>query len=110
MIIFTADGHFAQVHVAGDLPKIGSNNRLAGTDADNKAIVHGSLALFGSYTVDEDKKTVTFEIEGSTFPNLQGVKQTRTIDLLTDDEFRNTNPAAARDGPAVAANIYKRVK
>src|SRR5580704_19213951 len=60
MIIFTADGHFAQVHVAGDLPRIPSNNRLAGSDADNKAIVHGSLALFGSYTVDEDKKTLTF--------------------------------------------------
>ena len=34
MLIFTADGHFSQVHVSGDLPKIASNNRLAGTDAD----------------------------------------------------------------------------
>ena len=110
MLIFTADGHFSQVHVAGDLPKIASNNRLAGTDADNKAIVHGSLSLFGTYTVDEDKKTVTFKIEGSTFPNLAGVAQTRTIDLLTADEFRNTNPAASRDVPAVATNIYKRLK
>ena len=110
MLIFTADGHFAQVHVAGDLPKIASNNRLAGSDADNKAVVHGSLALFGTYTVDEEKKTLTFNIEASTYPNLQGVKQTRTIDLLNDDEFRNTNPAAARDGPAIAANIYKRAK
>jgi hypothetical protein len=110
MLIFTADGHFSQVHVAGDLPKIASNNRLAGTDADNKAIVHGSLSLFGTYAVDEDKKTVTFKIEGSTFPNLAGVAQTRTIDLLTADEFRNTNPAASRDVPAVATNIYKRVK
>ena len=110
MLIFTADGHFSQVHVAGDLPKIASNNRLAGSAEDNKAIVHGSLALFGTYTVDEDKKTLTFKIEGSTYPNLQGMKQTRTIDLLTDDEFRNTNPAAARDGPAVAANIYRRAK
>src|SRR5215813_12129334 len=73
MLIFTADGHFSQVHVAGDLPKIASNNRLAGTDADNKAIVHGSLSLFGTYVVDEDKKTVTFKIDGSTFPNLAGV-------------------------------------
>src|SRR5262249_28749783 len=97
-------------HVAGDLPTIASNNRLAGTDEQNRAIVHGSLSLFGTYTVDEEKKTVTFDIEGSTFPNLQGVKQTRTIDTLTDDEFRNTNPAAARDGPAVAANLYKRLK
>jgi Lipocalin-like domain len=109
MLIFTADGHFSQVHVAGDLPKIASNNRLAGTDADNKAIVHGSLSLFGSYAVDEDKKTVTFKIEGSTFPNLAGVAQTRTIDLLTADEFRNTNPAASRDVPAVATNIYRRL-
>jgi Lipocalin-like domain len=110
MLIFTTDGHFSQVHVAGDLPKIASNNRLAGTDADNKAIVHGSLAMFGTYTVDEDKKTVTFKIDASTYPNLQGVAQTRTIDLLTADEFRNTNPAASRDVPAVATNIYKRVK
>jgi lipocalin-like protein len=110
MVIFTADGHFSQVHVAGGLPKIASNNRLAGSDADNKAIVHGTLALFGTYTVDEDKKTVTYNIEASTFPNLEGVKQTRTIDTLTADEFRNTNPAAARDGPAVAANIYRRAK
>ena len=110
MLIFTADGHFSQVHVSGDLPKIASNNRLAGTDADNKAIVHGSLALFGTYSVDEDKKTLTFKIEGSTFPNQAGSSQTRTIDLLTADEFRNTNPGASRDMPAVASNIYRRAK
>ena len=110
MLIFTADGHFSQVHVAGDLPKIASNNRLAGSAEDNKAIVHGSLALFGTYTVDEEKRTLTFKIEGSTFPNLAGVAQTRTIDVLSDDEFRNTNPAASRDVPAIAANIYKRAK
>jgi hypothetical protein len=110
MLIFTADGHFSQVHVSGDLPRIASNNRLAGTDADNKAIVHGSLALFGTYSVDEDKKTLTFKIEGSTFPNQAGASQTRTIDLLTADEFRNTNPGASRDMPAVASNIYRRAK
>ena len=110
MLIFTADGHFSQVHVSGDLPKIASNNRLAGIDADNKAIVHGSLALFGAYSVDEEKKTLTFRIEGSTFPNQAGTSQTRTIDLLTADEFRNTNPGASRDVPAVAANVYRRVK
>src|SRR4051812_40260789 len=27
ILIFTADGHFAQIHFAGDLPKIASNNR-----------------------------------------------------------------------------------
>ena len=110
MLIFTADGHFSQVHVSGDLPRIASNNRLAGTAEQNTAIVHGSLALFGTYTVDEGKKTLTFHIVASTFPNQQGTSQTRTIDRLTADEFVNTNPAASRDVPAVAANRYRRAK
>ena len=71
--------------------------------------MHGSLALFGTYTVDEEKRTLTFKIEGSTFPNLAGVAQTRTIDVLSDDEFRNTSGRLARCA-AIAANIYKRAK
>jgi len=109
-IIFTSDGHFSQVHVSSGLPRIASNNRLAGTDADNRAIVHGTLALFGTYSVDEAKKTLTFNITASTYPNQEGTSQTRTIDKLTADEFRNTNPAASRDGPALAANVYTRAK
>ena len=110
MLIFTSDGHFSQVHVSGGLPRIASNNRLAGTDADNKAIVQGTLALFGTYTVDEQKKTLTFNIQASTYPNAEGTAQTRTIDRLTETEFRNTNPGAARDGPTMASNLYTRAK
>lgn len=109
-IIFTADGHFSQVHVSSGLPRIASNNRLAGTDADNKAIVQGTLSLFGTYSVDEEKKTLTFNIVASTFPNQEGASQTRTIDKLTADEFVNTNRGAARDGPAAAANYYTRAR
>jgi hypothetical protein len=65
MLIFTADGHFSQVHVAGGLPRIASNNRLAGTAEDNKAIIAGTLALFGTYSVNEAKRTLTFNIEAS---------------------------------------------
>jgi len=109
-IIFTPDGHFSQVHVSSGLPKIASNNRLAGTDSDNKAIVQGTLSLFGTYSVDEDKKTLTFNIVASTFPNQEGASQTRTIDKLTANEFVNTNRGAARNGPAAAANYYTRAK
>ena len=109
-IIFTADGHFSQVHVSGGLPRIAGNNRLNGTDADNRAIVQGTLAFFGTYAVDEANKTVTFNIAASTYPNAEASSQVRTIDRLTADEFVNTNPGAARDGPARAANFYRRAK
>ena len=68
-----------------------------------------SLSLFGTYTVDEQKKTVTFHIVSSTFPNLAGQSQTRTIDKLTADEFVNTNPGVG-GGRGSAFNLYKRVK
>ena len=109
-IIFTADGHFSQVHVSSGLPKIAGNNRLNGTDADNRAIMQGTLSFFGTYSVDEEKKTVTFNIVASTYPNAEGTSQTRTIDKLTADEFVNTNRGAARDGPAAAANFYRRAE
>ena len=109
LLIFTPDGRFSQIHVASDVPKIASGNRLTGTAEENAAILHRSLALFGSYTVDEEKKTVTFHIVSSTFPNWQGEAQTRTIDKLTADEFVNTNPNVA-GGRGRASNYYKRVK
>ena len=108
-IIFTADGHFSQVHVSSGLPRIASNNRLAGTDADNRAIVQGTLALFGTYTVDEAKKTLTFNITASTYPNQEGTSQTRTIDKLTDEEFINTNPQVG-GGRGSGYNLYRRAK
>src|SRR5262245_54462527 len=80
ILIFTPDGRFAQIHTAGDLPKIASNNRLTGTPEEYKAINQRSLSLFGTYTVDEDKKTVTYQITASTFPNWEGQSQTRTIE------------------------------
>ena len=107
LLIFTPDGRFSQIHVASDVPKIASGNRLTGTAEENAAIIRHSLAVFGSYTVDEEKKTVTFNIVSSTFPNWQGEAQTRTIDKLTADEFVNTNPNVA-GGRGSASNYYKR--
>src|SRR6266705_492949 len=109
ILIFTPDGRFAQIHVAGDLPKIASNNRLTGTPEEYADIMRRSLSVFGTYSVDEAKKTVTYNIVSASFPNWEGEAQTRTIDKLTADEFVNTNPNVA-GGRGSASNFYKRVK
>lgn len=109
LLVFTSDGHFTQIHVASDVPKIASGNRLTGTPEEYAAIMRRSLSIFGTYTVDEAKKTVTFKIISSTFPNSQGEAQERRIDKLTADEFVNTNPNVA-GGRGSASNFYKRLK
>ena len=56
-----------------DLPKIASNNRLTPTPEEAKAIAVGTFAVFGTYIVDEAKKTFTNRFEASTFANLVGI-------------------------------------
>jgi hypothetical protein len=109
MLIFAPDGNFMQIHIASEVPKISSGNRLAAAPEEYAGIMRGTIAQFGSYTVDEEKKTFTYKITASTFPNWDGILQTRVIDKLTDEEFSNTNPTVgANRGSAI--NHYKRVR
>ncbi len=109
MVIFTADGHFMQIHIASEVPKIASGNRLAAAPEEYAGIMRGTIAQFGSYTVDEENKTFTYTMTASTFPNWDGIKQTRSIDKLTDDEMININPQVGA-GRGSAYNLYKRAK
>jgi hypothetical protein len=109
ILIVTPDGRFAQIHVAADVPKIASNNRMTGTSEEYAAIMRRSLSVFGTYTIDEANKTVTYHIVSASFPNWEGEAQTRTIDKLTAEEFVNTNPNVA-GGRGSASNLYRRAK
>jgi glucose/arabinose dehydrogenase len=92
--VFSADGHFAVEIMRAGRPKFASNSRATGTADENKAAVAGANAFFGAYTLSEADKTLTMRVEGSTYPNLEGTTQKRTITSLTaGDELTWTNPA-----------------
>jgi hypothetical protein len=92
-LIFTSDGHFALVQMRSDLPKLASDSRDRGTPEENKAVVQGSIAYFGTYAVNEAEKIITLQLEGSTFANLVGgSEQKRLITSLTADELKFVNP------------------
>jgi glucose/arabinose dehydrogenase len=94
MAIFTGDGHFSVAITRAGRPKFASNNRSTGTADENKAMVAGSNAFFGTYTLTEADKTLTLRVEGATYPNLEGTTQKRTILSLTaGDELTWSNPA-----------------
>ena len=80
-LTYDVNGRFSFIITRSDLPKFASNNREAGTPEENKAVVQGSIALFGTYSVSDTDKVITFHIEGSTFPNWRGVDQKRLFKL-----------------------------
>jgi hypothetical protein len=75
----TTAARFTFVVARSDLPKFASSNRTGASDGENKAVVQGSLAYFGSYTVDEAGSSCAVRIESSTFPNSVGTSQQRRI-------------------------------
>jgi hypothetical protein len=88
--------------------KFAANSRIQGTPEENKAAVQGSIASFGTYTVDEANKTFTIRFEASTYPNQEGVVQTRPF-TITGDELRVKNPAPTAGGPP-SELVYRREK
>jgi hypothetical protein len=105
---FAADGRFSISLLRSDLPKFASNNRDMGTADENKAVVQGSIAYFGTYSLNEADGTLTLHIERSSFPNWDGTDQQRLIASLTATELKYTNPAASTGGTAELG--WKRLK
>ena len=106
-MIFDAGGRFTQVIVSADLPKFASKSREAGTSEENKAIVQGSIAFFGTYSVGSGG-IVNLHIESSTFPNMTGADQKRSV-KISGDQLTWGNPTPAV-GSGVAQQLWTRAK
>jgi hypothetical protein len=92
IVIYTSDGHFAFVSVRADLPKLANPDRARATAEEAQAVVAGSIAYYGTYSINEVDKVLTAKVEGSTYANLIGTDQKRIITSLTADELKFTNP------------------
>lgn len=107
-MILTPDGRFSTILLRESLPKFASNNRMKGSAEENQAVVQGSIAHYGRYTVVSEKEhTVNLSNEGSTFPNWDGEGQ-KQVWTVKGDELWVSNPTASVGG--VAHVVWKRAK
>jgi hypothetical protein len=107
ILIFDATGRFSIVFIAAGLPKFASNNRSQGTADENKAIVGGSIAQFGTYVVNEADKSFTFRVVRSTFPNREGT-ELRLAFTVSADDLMFTDPHSSAGGAGTVT--WKRAK
>ena len=108
MVVYDANGRFILVLQRATLPKFASNSRMTGTPEENKAIVQGSIAYFGRYSVDEKEGKINQHYDGSTYPNWDGDDQTRLI-AISGDELKIISPVSAVGGGTVHL-VLRRVK
>jgi hypothetical protein len=76
MLCFHESMHFVELMSDPSVPRFSSGARETGTDEENKAVVIGNLALFGTYSVDEEGNLTGDAVQGCTFPNWIGDRRT----------------------------------
>ena len=109
MLIFAADGHYSLTIAKSSLPKFASNSRLKGTAEENQAVITGSITHFGKYRVNDKDKTLTLNIETSTYPNWDGTTQTRPYSVSGNRlKYTVAAPSAGTGKPGEV--IWKRRK
>jgi hypothetical protein len=110
-LMHDANGRFPVIVTRSDLPKLASNNREAGTAEENKAIVEGSLAYFGTYEVSETDKIITSHVKSSTFPNWNGTDRKTSFNISGDELSTHvvTGPLTSI-GTGTAYVVWKRAK
>lgn len=107
LAIYDGNGRFTTILLRNDLPKFASNNAMTGTAEEYKAIVQGSNATFGSWSINEQDGSLISKIDGSTFPGWDGQSQKRTLSIV-GDEMKMCVPGAQIGGTACA--VWKRAK
>jgi Lipocalin-like domain len=107
--VFERNGRFIQIFMRPDLPKIASNNLSSPTPDEAKAIVAGSIAYYGTYSVDEAAKTIAYHIEASTFANQLGIDQKRKITSISPSEMTYINTTVVGNTGQITITM-KRIK
>ncbi len=106
-VVFDELGNYTLVMMRSDIPRFANNNRKKGSATENAAVIHGSIAHFGSYTYNAGDKTYTLHIKASTYPNWDNATQTRRLTVHGNDMLWD-NPAGSTGGSLKI--ILKRLK
>jgi hypothetical protein len=96
-----ANGNLAFFLIGGDRPKAGNDPRVP---------VGPIVAYYGTYTVDEAAKSLTWKIEHASFPNFDGGERKQTAAITGDTMTTTGSPVQTPQGAIVPINEWKRVK
>src|SRR5262245_63411427 len=79
--MFTPDGHMCLSAMRRTRSKLGGSGPQAGTPEEKAAAYDGYIGYCGRYDVNEDERSVTFQLELSSYPNWTGSAQKRFVEV-----------------------------
>jgi hypothetical protein len=107
LLLIDAEGRYSLQIFKAERPRFASGDKSTGTDAELRAAVLGSSTHFGEISLDQAAGTLTFKIEGASFPNWEGAAQTRRYELKGDELSYRVPPRPNGDVPI---SVWQRLK
>jgi hypothetical protein len=103
---FDAGGRYIITVMRSDRAKYASGALWQGTSDENKATADGTITYFGTYSVSEADSSIAIHIEGSSFPNWNGVDQKRIVAIAGDQLTLTVRPPTGE----IVDVVWKRAK
>jgi hypothetical protein len=107
-LLYLPSGRFAVQIVPSGRPHFASADPLEGSPAEFKAAYLGVIAYYGTYTFDAAGGFVLHHIEGSVYPNWEGVDFKRFVNLA-GDRLTLTTPPTLWGGKIVGTLKWERI-
>ena len=108
-IIYTESNRYSAQLMRRDRPRFAISDQMQGTSAEIEASFKGCISYFGAYELDIENNLITHYVEGSLFPNMEGTKQFRLLELI-GNRLRLTTPPFKLDGEqAVGILTWERI-
>ena len=84
VLIYTPNGYMSALLMDPNRKKCASDDLKTGTADEIRQAYEKFDAYCGTYTIDEEKGTITHHVEGAKFPNWVGTDQVRYFELKGD--------------------------
>jgi hypothetical protein len=107
-IIYTDSGRVSAQIMRSDRPKFASGDQMKGTADEIKANYEGYWSYYGSYEIDKKNGFVIHHVEGSWFPNWEGLGLKRFF-RLSRNRLTLTATAFENGSKYVATLIWERI-
>ncbi len=84
IVMYDAQGNMSLQLMRRDRGAFAIDDRMGGRVDEIRPAFEGYHAYFGTFDVDDEKRTITHNLEGCLFPNWVGAKQSRFFEFSND--------------------------
>jgi len=109
ILICDSGGRWAAQLMRPDRPKFASGDMQGGTLEEIKTAADGYVAYFGTYEVNNKKRTVVVHVEAALFPNWVGQDQIRFYEFSDDLLTLKTPPLLLGGHETTGVLVWKRL-